>query len=417
MGDEIETTKIEDKKTYNEARICPAASCDRTEANDTTKATIGNSYLSDSRDVTAEQLRAKVEKNDLSGSQKKQLYALLLRYKSHLTKRPGRCTQFEYKFQMTGDMPRSRTTRPIPFALIGQVREQIKMLEDNILERSFSEYVNPLTLVERPRKGIRICIDARRVNSLMVPDRVKVDRMKELLQRFHGSKFLITIDLSSAFLQVPLHVSSRKWTSFQFGNQVYQYKVVPYGFKNSLSAFIRALDMVLGDGLEKNVVTYVDDLVVHSVCFEDHLRHLDTVLQKLTTAGFTINASKCSFCKPQIKFLGHVISSEALLPDEDKIKAILSYPPPRNQKQLRRFLGICNFHHQFIPNYAHFVSPLLILLKKGQKWKWTSDLQMAFETLRDRFAHSIELIHPDSESEYVINTDASARAIGGVLMQ
>ena len=152
------------------------------------------------------------------------------------------------------------------------------------------------------------------------------------------------------------------------------------------------------------------------VCFEDHL-HLGTVLGKLTKAGFTINANKCSFCKSQIKFLGHVISSEALLPDMDRIKAILSYPPPRNQKQLRRFLGICNFHQQFIPNYAHFVSPLLILLKKGQKWKWTSDLQQAFELLRDRFAHSIELVHPDSESGYVIHTDASARAIGGVLMQ
>ena len=152
-------------------------------------------------------------------------------------------------------------------------------------------------------------------------------------------------------------------------------------------------------------MTYVDDVVVHSGCFEDHLRHLDTVLEKLTTAGFTINANKCSFCKPQIKFLGHVISSEALMPDMDRIKAILSYPPPRNQKQLRRFLGICNFHQQFIPNYAHFVSPLLILLKRGHKWKWTSDLQKAFELLRDRFAHSIELVHPDSESDYVIYTD------------
>jgi len=153
-------------------------------------------------------------------------------------------------------MPKSRNARPIPFALRAQVREQIQeMLKDDILEKSFSDYVNPLTLVERPGKGIRICIDARRVNALMVPDRVKVDPMKELLQRFHGSKYITTIDLSSAFLQVPLHRSSRKWTSFQFGNQVYQYKVVPYGFKNSLSAFIRALDMVLGDGLEENVVT------------------------------------------------------------------------------------------------------------------------------------------------------------------
>jgi len=230
---------------------------------------------------------------------------------------------------MTGDMPKSRNTRPIPFALRAQVKKQIQeMLKDNILEESFSDYVKPLTLVERPGKGIRICIDARRVNALMIPDRVKVDPMKELLQRFRGSKFITTIDLSSAFLQVPLYRSSRKWTSFQFGNQVYQYKVVPYGFKNSLSAFIRALDKVLGDGLADSVVTYVVDDVVHSGCFEGHLHHLETVLEKLTTAVFTINANKCSFCKLQIKFLGHVVSSEVLMPDMDRIKAILSYPPP-----------------------------------------------------------------------------------------
>jgi hypothetical protein len=398
---------------------CFAARSNGIRTNDTTQDGMQNLNLSDSRDVTQEQLRAKVnEGGNLSESQKEKLHSLLCEYKSQLTTRPGRCNKFEYKFQMTGEMPKSRSTRPIPFALRAQVREQInEMLEDKILERSYSDYVNPLTLVEKPGGGIRICIDARRVNAVMVPDRVKVDPMKELLQRFHGSKFFTTLDLCTAFLQVPLHEDSRRWTSFQFGNQVFQYRVVPYGFKNSLAAFIRALDMVLGDSIGGYVVTYVDDLVVHSATFEDHLMHLDTVLQKFATAGFTINANKCSFCKPQIKFLGHVISSEALLPDEDRVKAILSYPPPRNQKQLRRFLGICNFHHQFIPNNAHFVSPLLILLKKGQKWKWNDDLQKAFEELRGRFANSIRLVHPDSEADYIINTDASAKAIGGVLMQ
>jgi len=157
----------------------------------------------------------------------------------------------------------------------------------------------------------------------------------------------------------------------------------------------------------------VDGVVVHSGCFEDHLRHLETVLEKLITAGFKINANKCSFCKPEVKFWGHVISREALMPDMDRVKFFLSYAPFRNQKQLSRFLAICNFHQQFMPNYAHFGSPLLILLKRGHKWKWTGGLQKAFELLRDRFAHSIELVHPDSESECAIYTDASARAIVG----
>ena len=100
---------------------------------------------------------------------------------------------------------------------------------------------------------------------------------------------------------------------------LYQYKVVPYGFKNSLSAFIRALDTVLGDSLQDNVVTYVDDVVVHSVCFEDHLRHLDTVLGNLTKAGFTMKANKCSFCKPQIR----MISCECvMLSDCKRLKVV-----------------------------------------------------------------------------------------------
>ena len=185
MGDNIKSRKS-DMKTQKDARLCLTASCDRTETNGTTQPTISSLNPSDSRNIT-EQLRTKINENaNLSDFQKEQLYGLLLRYKSHLTKRPGRCNQFEYKFEMTGDMPKSRNAQPILFALRAQVREQIQeMLGDDILESSFSDYVNPLTLVERPRKGIRICIDARRVNAQMTPDRVKVDPMKELLQRFH----------------------------------------------------------------------------------------------------------------------------------------------------------------------------------------------------------------------------------------
>ena len=187
MGDNIESGKS-DMKLQKDARLCLAASCDRAETNGTTHATISSSNQSDSRDVTTKQLRTKINENaNLPDFQNEQLYGLLLTYKSHLTKRPGRCNQFEYKFDMTGDMPKSKNARPIPFELGAQVREQIQeMLRDDILENSFSDYVNPLTLVERPGKGIRICIDARRVNAQMIPDRVKVDTVKELLQRFHG---------------------------------------------------------------------------------------------------------------------------------------------------------------------------------------------------------------------------------------
>ena len=115
--------------------------------------------------------------------------------------------------------------------------------------------------------------------------------------------------------------------------------------------------------------------VLHSSDFNDHLATLDSVLNKLISAGFTINASKCHFCRPEIKFSGYIISDRTLRPDPRKIEAILSYPTPKNQKQLRKFLGICNFHHQFIVNYAEYAAPLSTLMRKGNKCGWSPAMQ------------------------------------------
>jgi len=201
------------------------------------------------------------------------------------------------------------------------VREQIQaMLKDGILEESHSAYINPITLVIREGRAVRICLDARRINKQMIADCTKVMPMRELLQKFYGAKYITSLDLSSAFLQVPLEKSSRQWTAFQFESNVYQFTTVPYGFKNSLAAFIRALERVLGDcGLSNNLVMYVDDLLIHSPTFIEHLHHIDLVLDKLTSAGFTVNAAKCQFFKPEINFLGHIISDKGVKADREKI--------------------------------------------------------------------------------------------------
>jgi hypothetical protein len=345
----------------------------------------------DDRVITGDQLRTKVcENNILSPQQQKELYGVFIRYRQHLTKRPGRCNVFEYEFKIEGDIPPAASSRPIPFALRAPVREQIQaMLRDGILEESYSAYVNPLTLVHREPKPIRICVDARRINKLMVADRVKVQHMRELLQGFHGSSYVTSLDLSSAILQVPLSKGSRKWTAFRFQSRVYQFTSVPYGCKNILSAFIQTLEAVLGnDVVNDHVITYVDTRLIHSSRFCDHLEHLDRALHKFTTAGFTINASKCNFCKPEIKFLGHVVCDRTVKADLERIEAILKYRVPKDQKQLRRLLGVCKFHQQFIVKYSSYVEPLLVLLRKGNKWSWSSTLQNAFETLRAKFAES-----------------------------
>jgi hypothetical protein len=142
----------------------------------------------------------------------------------------------------------------------------------------------------------RICIDARRVNNVMLPDRAREPPIDEMLQQFHGVKYMTNLDLTSVFLQIPLETSSRKYTAFLFDTNVYQFQRVPFGTKNSLAAFVRGLRKVLGSDVSSFCAWYVDDIVIFSKTFEEHLRHINLIFNKLTTAGFTINALECKFC-------------------------------------------------------------------------------------------------------------------------
>jgi hypothetical protein len=344
----------------------------------------------------------------LDAKQKLQLFEILKKYLSNFTERPGKCHLLKYRFQVKADQPLRSFSRPVPFAMRNAVKTQImEMIHDDILELSQSDVLNPLTIVPREGKKPRICVDARKVNQYTIPDYERTPPLQELLQRFEGAKFISSIDLNSAFLQVELHEDSRKYTAFFYDSVVYQYKRVPYGFKNSLPAFMRALRLALGEGNESFVLAYVDDILVYSRTFEEHLKHLDIVIGKLTQAGFTINIAKCKFCIKEIKFLGHVISPTGVAADPTRIDAILNYPSPKNQKQLRQFLGTCNFHNRFIVKYSEFVAPLLPLLKKGIKWAWTQEKEQAFQNLRNSFAKSIQLAHPREDLPYEIHTDAS----------
>jgi len=243
--------------------------------------------------------------DSLSESQKEKLSNLLLKYEVHFTKNPGKCNCFEYRFQLQGRVPESRNSRPIPFALSKEVQEQVEeMLADHIIEESYSSNVNPLTLIQRDGKRVRICFDAREANKFMTPDRAKVPPVQMLLQRFHGASCISTLDWSSAFLQIPLEKTSNKWTAFQFQNKVYSTNLHAYHMGSEiLSALLLGhFSQYWGADTSEYALHYVDDLVVFSKTFEEHLEHLDSVFRKFTTSGVTMNIGKCNFCKPEIKF-------------------------------------------------------------------------------------------------------------------
>jgi hypothetical protein len=222
------------------------------------------SATTDRRAITVPELHQKTEEAKcLDVDQRKQLFDLLEEYKGSFTSKPGKCSLMKYSFEVLDEHLIIGTSRPIPFAVRKEVREQIDQLSrDRIIEHSTSSYINPLTVVIRPSKPPRICLDARRVNKHMVPDRTRVSPVQELLQRFYGSRYISSIDLSSAFLQVELAPECRKFTAFLFENEVFQFTRVPYGLRNSLPAFVRALNLALGTDTSGFALAYVDDITV-----------------------------------------------------------------------------------------------------------------------------------------------------------
>jgi hypothetical protein len=162
------------------------------------------------------------------------------------------------------------------------------MLSDGILEISNSHILNPLVVVKKDDGKVGMCMDARKINQFTIPDYERAPPIQELLQKFNGAKYLTSLDLSSAFHQIQLHEESRPFTAFLFDSTVYHFRRAPYGFKNSLPAFIRAIKLALGGSNQTNVVFYVDDILIYSKTFDEHMMHIDAVLGKLTKAGFTI---------------------------------------------------------------------------------------------------------------------------------
>jgi hypothetical protein len=163
------------------------------------------------------------ELENVTSNQKLKLTAVFMKHQGNFTKIAGKCRDFENTFQIQGQLPKSTYSRPLSFALLPAVTEEIRhLMKDDILEESHSAYLNPLTVVQREGKSPRICVDVRKINQVTLPDRKKVAPKQGILQRFHETRYIITLNLSSAFLRVPLDEASRKYTAFEFQSKVYE---------------------------------------------------------------------------------------------------------------------------------------------------------------------------------------------------
>ena len=164
-------------------------------------------------------------------------------------------------------------------------------------------------------------------------------------------------------------------------------------------------------------MVYLDDILLFSPTFDEHLKRLRDVFQRLREANLKLQPKKCAFVQRSAKFLGHVVSSKGIGPDPDKVAAVQRLASPVNKAQLRSFLGLSSYYRRFIKDYARLASPLTMLLREGQCFQWGSEQQQAFAKLKQCLITSPILDHPDWERPFILQTDASGSALGAVLAQ
>ena len=356
---------------------------------------------------------------ELTSSERERLEQFLENKIPKTVANPGVTTLTEHVIDVGQHRPVKQRCYLVSPKVQEAIRDEVdKMLDAGIIEPSYSEWSNPIVMVKKSNGKYRFCLDFRKVNSLSKKDAYPLPNMNGILDKLRSARYISTLDLSQAYFQIPLAKESREITAFSVpGKGLYHFTRMPYGLTGAPATFQRLLDKLIGPEMEPHAFAYLDDIVIVTPTFEEHLVWLERVLNKISSAGLTINPEKCEFCRSQVRYLGFIVQRDGLTVDPEKARPILEYPAPTNLKQLRRLLGMSSWYRRFIPQFATVSEPLTRLLKKGKRWEWGEDQCRAFEKIRSCLISAPTLSCPDFKVPFVVQTDASSVGIGAVLTQ
>lgn len=228
-------------------------------------------------------------------------------------------------------------------------------------------------------------------------------------------KFFSTLDLTSGYWQLPIASKDAEKTAFLTREGLYEWKRMPMGLMNAPFTFQKYMDHVF-KGITC-VRIYLDDIIIHSKTFDQHILDIQNILEILSTNGIKLKLSKCLFGYTKIQYLGHIVSGQGIEPDSSKIDSITTIDRCYNTKQVRSFLGLVGYYRKFIYNFSKIAAPLNNLLCSNTPFVWNSEIQMAFNELKSRLINSPILAYPDFSKPFVIQCDACKTGYGAILSQ
>ena len=305
-----------------------------------------------------------------------------------------------------------------------QLRDRIEtLMAKGYIRPSASPYAAPCLMVPKPGnpKELRLVIDYRMLNKQTIKDKYPLPDIQVMFDEMHGAKFFSSFDAVDGFWQVPMAPGDVEKTAFTTQMGSYEWLVMPQGLQNSPSQYQRRMQRALGH--LPFVRIFIDDVVVFSNTLEDHHRHVEQLLLTCREKGVFLKRSKVQLLKKSLRFLGHTISADGCRPQHDKVAAVRDWPELQSVTHVRQFLSLAGYYRRFIHCFSEIAQPLTRLTKSDVAWEWGPYQQWAFEELKAALISAPVLALPDTKgaadgsAPFVVQTDASGIALGGVLMQ
>lgn len=368
-----------------------------------------------------------VDLSHLNYEEKQAVQALLNKFKGLIYREGDQLTNTDsitHEIRTTTDQPIHAKLYRLPPKHEEEVRRQVEEMEaQGIIRKSCSRYASPIVVVAKKldnsgKQKFRICIDYRRLNEITIDDKYPIPNIDSILDKLGSAQYFTSLDLAKGYHQIKVHPNDISKTAFITPFGLYEYLRMPFGLKNAPATFQRMMNEILRDYINKICVVYLDDILIFSTSLQEHIQSLTLIFKKLAEHNLKVQFDKCSFMKKNTEFLGHVLTSEGMKPNPNKIKCIEEYPLPTTEKQLKGFLGATGFYRKFVKDYAKIAHPMIKYLKKGSKIN-TNDPEyiQAFEILKLNITKHPILKFPNFSKPFTLFTDASNYAIGAVLTQ
>lgn len=357
----------------------------------------------------------------------------------------GHATKVKHRIKLKDDTPFKQRPRPIHPNDYHAVRRHLQdLLEAGIIRESESPYASPIVVVRKKNGEVRLCVDYRKLNLQTIKDAYALPNLEESFSALSGSQWFSVMDLKSGYYQIEMHEDDKPKTAFACPLGFWEWNRMPQGITNAPSTFQRLMEKCMGDIHLREVLVFLDDIIVFSQTLEEHEARLAKVLDRLRENGLKLSPEKCRFFQTSVRYLGHIVSQKGVETDPQKIEALKTWPRPRTLKELRSFLGFSGYYRRFVKDYSGIVKPLHNLTsgyppyhqkskakqtdtrtktvqyhnpKEPFGSRWTSDCQKAFEDIIQSLTTAPVLAFADPQKPYILHTDASTTGLGAVLYQ